>query len=78
MCIFCVPEKLDKTSIDFVKIMHEKYYVPLIALVDEMDALRTRKHFSRKQCNRCCLKDYCRKNCRIELTYFLGVLHEVF
>lgn len=40
MCIFCVPEKLDKTSIDFVKIMHEKYYVPLIALVDEMDALR--------------------------------------
>ena len=40
MCIFCVPDKLDKTSIDFVKTMHQKYYVPLIALVEEMDALR--------------------------------------
>ena len=40
MCIFCVPDKLDKTSIDFVKTMHQKYYVPLIALVEEMDSLR--------------------------------------
>ena len=40
MCIFCVPEKIDKTSIDFAKAMHEKYYVPLTALVEEMDALR--------------------------------------
>ena len=40
MCIFCVPDKLDKTSIDFVKTMHQKYYVPLVALVEEMDALR--------------------------------------
>jgi hypothetical protein len=40
MCIFCVPDKLDKTSIDFVKTMHQKYYLPLIALVEEMDALR--------------------------------------
>ena len=40
MCIFCVPDKLDKTSIDFVKTMHQKYYVPLVALVGEMDALR--------------------------------------
>ena len=40
MCIFCVPEKLDKTSVDFAKVMHEKYYVPLVALVEEMDALR--------------------------------------
>jgi hypothetical protein len=40
MCIFCVPDKLDKTSIDFVKTMHQKYYVPLITLVEEMDALR--------------------------------------
>jgi hypothetical protein len=40
MCIFCVPDKLDKTSINFVKTMHQKYYVPLVALVEEMDALR--------------------------------------
>ena len=40
MCIFCVPDKLDKTSIDFVKTMHQKYYVPLMALVEEMDSLR--------------------------------------
>ena len=40
MCIFCVPDKLDKTSIDFVKTMHQKYYVPLVALVEEMDSLR--------------------------------------
>ena len=40
MCIFCVPEKIDKTSIDFVKTMHQKYYVPLMALVEEMDSLR--------------------------------------
>ena len=40
MCIFCVPDKLDKTSIDFVKTMHQKYYVPLVALVEDMDALR--------------------------------------
>ena len=40
MCIFCVPDKLDKTSIDFVKTMHQKYYVPLVTLVEEMDALR--------------------------------------
>ena len=40
MCIFCVPDKLDKTSIDFVKTMHQKYYVPLMTLVEEMDALR--------------------------------------
>ena len=40
MCIFCVPDKLDKTSIDYVKTMHQKYYVPLMALVEEMDALR--------------------------------------
>ena len=40
MFIFCVPDKLDKTSIDFVKTMHQKYYVPLVALVEEMDSLR--------------------------------------
>ena len=40
MCIFCIPDKIDKTSIDFAKAMHEKYYLPLIALVEEMDALR--------------------------------------
>ena len=40
MCIFCVPDKLDKTSIDFVKTMHQKYYVPLVTLVEEMDSLR--------------------------------------
>ena len=40
MCIFCVPDKIDKTSIDFVKTMHQKYYVPLVALVEEMDSLR--------------------------------------
>ena len=40
MCIFCIPDKIDKTSIDFAKAMHEKYYLPLIALVEEMDTLR--------------------------------------
>lgn len=40
MCIFCIPENIDKTSVDFAKAIHEKYYVPLIALVEEMDALR--------------------------------------
>lgn len=40
MCIFHIPEKVDKASVDFAKAMHEKYYLPLVALVAEMDEIR--------------------------------------
>ena len=40
MCILQFTKQVDKTSSDFAKTMHEKYYIPLIALVEEMDILR--------------------------------------
>lgn len=40
MCIFHIPKKIDKASVDYAQAMHEKYYLPLVALMEEMDEIR--------------------------------------